>query len=58
MVKSLNITFTNFYKLGIVVLASKYPNVSRRPYGTKSRVKVHRLEPCRELEIFFNRIIK
>ena len=34
MVKSLSTVFTNFYKLGIAVHATKHPNVFRRPYGT------------------------
>ena len=34
MVKNLSINFTNLYKLGIAVHATKHPNVFRRPYGT------------------------
>ena len=47
MDKSLSTDFTNFQKLGIAVLATKYPNITLDHKAVKLRVNAQRLSPLK-----------
>lgn len=47
MDKNLSTDFTNFHKLGIAVLATKYPNITLDHKAVKMRVNAQRLSPVK-----------